>query len=611
MSDLHEKLKHIPKESGVYLFKDKTNKVIYVGKAIILRNRVRSYFQSGRIDDTKTQRLVSKITDFETIVTDSEIEALILEANLIKEYKPRYNVNLKDDKSFPFIRITKEKFPRVFPTRKVVKDGSKYFGPYTDVSSMRSLLKTIKRIFPIRSCNLNLTTQHIDVGKFKVCLNFHIKKCMGPCQGHITEEDYGQIVKNISDFINGRDKVIIEELTRKMQGFAENMQFEKAAGIRDQIKLIKEFHSRQKLVSIEDINRDLITAYSEENDACGVIFKIRNGRVIGRQHYYMNGVEGETLDRILSHFLIRYYQKTDFIPNQIFLPIPLEDRDNIEKWLSEKQGSAVQLVFSQKGDKAKIIKLAFQNAKLLLQELKLQRMKDKDYTPHSVKALQRDLHLEKLPVRIEAFDISNIAGTDAVASMVTFLNGQPHKSDYRIFKIRSKSSPDDFAMMAEAVERRYSRLLNEKKPLPDLILVDGGKGQLSAATTVLNKLDLKKQPIIALAKRLDEVFKPGESDSYNIPRTSSGLKLIQHIRDEAHRFAIGHHRKLRSKRSVYSELDEVPGIGGQRKKNLINHFGSLKKIKSATLEEIAQVKSIPQNIAENIWNYFQSAEDQE
>jgi len=606
MTDLKEKLQNIPRSPGVYLFKDKNKKVIYVGKAVVLRNRVRSYFQGGKIDDPKSKRLKSRIRDLEIIVTDSEIEALILEANLIKEYKPRYNVNLKDDKSFPYIRVTNEKFPRIFPTRKIIKDGSKYFGPYTDVGSMRSLLKTIKRIFPIRSCNLNLTEENIKAGKFKVCLNYHIKKCMGPCEGFIDENEYGQIVKNIIDFINGRDRIVVEELIEKMERHAELMQFERAARIRDQIQAIKDFQYKQKVITPDEIDRDLFVAYAEDNDACGVVFKVRQGRVIGRQHFYLDGVEGETLDRVLSHLLIRFYMHADFVPNEIYLPIPLEDGANIEKWLSGRLNSKVQLVFPQRGEKAKLLKMAFQNAKLLLQELKLQKMKDKDYIPHSVKALQRDLRLTNPPKRIEAFDISNIHGTDATASLVPFVNGQPHKSDYRRFKIRTKSTPDDFAMMAEAIERRYTRQLKENQPLPDLILVDGGKGQLSSATEVLAKLNLQDQPVIALAKRLDEVFIPGVSEAQNIPKTSSGLRLLQQIRDEAHRFAIEYHRKLRGKRSVYSELNEINGIGDQRKKRLIRHFGSIKNLKTASLEDIRTVQGLPENLAEKIWQHFHS-----
>lgn len=604
MTELNDKLTHIPASPGVYLFKDKNKKVIYVGKARMLRNRVRSYFQKGSADDPKTIRLRTKIRDVETIVADSEIEALILEANLIKEYKPRYNVNLKDDKSFPYVRVTHEPFPLIFPTRTIVKDGSKYFGPYTDVGLMRSLLKTIKRIFPIRSCNLNLTRENIDAGKFKVCLDYHIKKCHGPCEGIINEQEYAEIVQNVIDFINGRDRIVIEALTQKMNAAANALQFEKAARLRDQVQAIKDFQYRQKMITPEPIDQDLFVAHAEDDDACGVVFKMRQGRVIGRQHFYFDGVEGESLDRILSHLLIRFYQHADFIPDEIYLPIPLEDGANIEQWLSEKSGMKIKLLFPQRGEKAKLLKMAFHNAKLLLEELKLQKMKDKEYIAHSVKALQRDLHLEMPPLRIEAFDISNIQGSDATASLVTFVNGQPLKKDYRRFKIRSKTTPDDFAMMAETIERRYSRQLKDQQALPDLILVDGGKGQLSAALTSLTKLKLKDQPIIALAKRLDEVFVPGISEAQNIPKTSSGLRLLQKIRDEAHRFAIEYHRKLRGKRAVASELDQIAGIGDKRKKQLLQHFGSVKNLKAATLDEIKQVKKIPEKLAQQLWQHF-------
>ena len=603
---LKEKLKSIPTKPGVYLFKDRKKKVIYVGKAKRLRSRVRSYFQNGSVKDPKHIRLVRRVEDVEIIITDSEIEALILEANLVKEYKPRYNVNLKDDKSFPYIRVTNEKFPRIFPTRKVIKDGSRYFGPYTDVKSMKSLLKTVKRLFPIRSCNLNLTERNIKSKKFKVCLNYHIQKCMGPCEGLIDESEYGEIVKHIINFINGRDSLVIKELQEKMQEASGNLDFEKAGRLRDQINAIQDFQYKQKVVSQEQTDQDLLALSMEENDACGVIFKIREGRIIGRQHYYLNGVEGESMANVVQNFITQYYVKADYIPQHIFVPIRLNDITSIVQLLTQKAGKKVALKTPLRGEKAKLLNMATKNARLLLDELKLQKMKNKDYLPHSVKALQRDLNLKNPPRRIEAFDISNISGTNPTASMVSFLNGQPSKNDYRRFKIRRKSTPDDFAMMSEAFERRYSRVLRENKKLPDLILVDGGKGQLSAAVSVLDKLNIKDQPIIALAKRLDEVFIPNNSDPQNIPRNSSGLRLLQRIRDEAHRFAVEYHRKLRKKSSVYSELDEIEGIGEKRKKQLIRHFASLRNLKNANLDDIRSVQGIPHSIAEKIFNHFHS-----
>jgi len=606
MTSLQEKLEQLPRSPGVYLFKDNKQKIIYVGKASVLRNRVRSYFQSSRNLDPKTRRLVARVYDLETIVTDSEMEALILEANLIKEYKPRYNVNLKDDKSFPYIRVTNEPFPRIFPTRKVVKDGSRYFGPYTDVAKMRDLLKVAKRIFPIRSCNLDLNKKNIASGKFKVCLDFHINRCLGPCEGLISEEDYAEIVQHVVNFINGRDRIVLQNLQKKMERFAENLEFEKAGQVRDQIQNLKRFQYRQKMVTPEDIDRDLFAIYAEENDACAVVFKIREGKIIGRHHHFLTGGEGEPLEKILTHLLIRYYQHADFIPGEIYIPQKISDGKHIEDWLRERGEETVKLIVPARGEKAKLLEMAQHNAKLLLRELKLQKMKEKDFVPHALKALKRDLHLPALPKRIEAFDISNISGTDPVASLVTFVNGQPVKSEYRRFKIRSKSTPDDFAMMSEVIERRYSRLLREKKDLPDLILVDGGKGQLSVAVDVLKKLDLANQPIIALAKRLDEVYLPGDPDPQNIPKTSSALRLLQQIRDESHRFAIEFHRNLRRKRAKYSELDEIPGIGEKRKRQLIRHFGSLKNLKTASIADIKKVEGIPEPLAEKIWEFFNS-----
>lgn len=603
-SALEEKLDNLPVRPGVYLFKDRNKKVIYVGKAKRLRSRVRSYFQNGHNQDAKSMRLVKRIDDLEVIITDSEIEALILEANLIKEYKPKYNVNLKDDKSFPYIRLTNELFPRIFPTRKIIKDGSRYFGPYTDVRSMKSLLKTVKRIFPIRGCNLNLTAASIAAKKYKVCLNYHIHKCLGPCENLIHEDEYAEIIKHIIDFINGRDMIVIKELQENMIQASTRQDFEKAARIRDQLNAIKDFQYKQKVVTPEAIDQDLIALYAEDNDACGVIFKIREGRIIGRQHYYLDGVEGEPMTRILSNFITQYYLGVDFIPQELFIPVMMDDTNEIQAWLSQKAGRSIEIKHPSKGEKANLIKMATKNAHLLLEELKLQKMKSSDYIPHSVKALQRDLSLKNPPRRIEAFDVSNISGTNATASMVSFYNGQPSKKDYKRFKIKSKSTPDDYAMMEETFERRYTRVLREKLPLPDLILVDGGKGQLSSAVSVLNRLNIKDQPIIALAKRLDEIFVPGLSEPQNIPRTSSGLRLLQRIRDEAHRFAVEYHRKLRKKSSVYSELDDLPGIGDRRKQILINHFGSLKNLKNASVDDIRAVKGISPSLAEKIFEHI-------
>lgn len=605
---LQNKIANLPARPGVYQFKDRAGKIIYVGKAKVLRQRVRSYFQESRPLDPKTQRLVARIADCEAIVTDSEMEALILEMNLIKEYKPRYNVNLRDDKSYPYIRVTNERFPRIFPTRKIVNDGSQYFGPYTDVGQMRALLRTVKRIFPIRSCNFNFTPESIARKKYKLCLDYYIKKCDGPCEGLISAEEYGKVVKQVVDFINGRGQKVVQEMHEKMQQFAGHRLYEQAAKMRDRIRFIEEFQYRQKVVADDLKDRDIVAVAMEDEDAAGAVFKVRDGKIIGRQHYYLSGVFQETYETVVAAFAKQYYLKADFIPEEIYLPAEIAEAEAVQAWLSERRGGAVKLVTPKLGEKAKIVEMCAKNAHLLLQELQLQKLKTKLKVPHSVAALQRDLHLAKPPRRIECFDISNIQGADAVAAMVTFEDGRPKKSDYRKFKIRGKQTPDDFAMMAEAVQRRYAGSLAQKMPLPDLILVDGGKGQLHAALGVLQKLELKI-PLAALAKRLDEVFLPGAAEAQNIPRTSSGLKLLQQLRDEAHRFGVSYHRTLRAKRTTTSELNKIPGIGPARRNALLKFYGSVEAIRSASADELTLVKGITPELAQRIWDYFHTVRD--
>ena len=603
--NLADKLANLPTKPGVYLFKNSKGKVIYIGKAKVLRNRVRSYFQSGRVHDPKLDRLVSQIADIETIITDSEVEALILEANLVKEYKPRYNINLKDDKSFPYIRVTNEPFPRIFPTRKIVRDGSRYFGPFTDVKSMRSLLKTIKRIFPVRSCKYKLTDETIAQKKYKLCLDYHIHRCQGPCEGLVSREEYNRMIEHVVDFIQGKGEKVIEDMKKHMNELAAALHFEEAAFLRDQLEKVKMFQQRQKIVDPTFVDRDIIAVASEDGDSCCVVFKVRDGKVIGRQHFYLDGTDDKDESEITSAFVKQYYLKADFIPQEIFLSGSLgEDETAIREWLSQKRGDKVDIQVPKRGDKARLVQMCRKNAALLLEELQLQKMKSEDYLAKSVQALQKELRLPRPPKRIEAFDISNIQGTDAVASMVCFVNGKAYKSEYRKFKIRSKSTPDDFAMMREVVRRRYARQLKEKRPLPDLILVDGGKGQLSAAMDALKSLDITNQPVIALAKRLDEVFVPGISEPQNIRRDSPGLRLLQRIRDEAHRFAITFHRARRKKRTLDSALQAIPGIGPVRRKALVRYFGSLKRIRQASVEDLQKVEGINEKIAHEIWQHF-------
>lgn len=601
---LQQKLDALPRKPGVYQFKDRNGKIIYIGKAKVLRNRVRSYFQRSRIGEPKLQRLVSQVHDLEVIVTDSEMEALILEMNLVKEYKPRYNVNLKDDKSFPYIRVTNELFPRIFPTRKIIRDGSRYFGPYTDVKSMRALLKTIKRIFPVRSCNYDITEEAIAKKKFKVCLDYHIHKCDGPCEGLVSAADYNQIIDQIVDFINGRGKRVVQELHAKMMALAENRQFEQAAKLRDRINFIENFQYKQKVVADDEIDRDVVAVAMEDEDACGVIFKVREGKIVGRQHFYLNGVFGESLPTVVESFIKQYYLKAEFIPAEIFIPVEIAEHTAVENWLAQKAGIPIHLIVPKQGAKARLVAMCNKNARLLLEALQLQKMRARDKPPHAVLALQRDLRLPVPPRRIEGFDISNIQGTDPVASMVCFVDGVPKKSDYRKFKIRSKETPDDFAMMREAVSRRYGGSLSGKLPTPDLILIDGGKGQLNAALQALRQMGRDDIPVIALAKRLDEVFVPGNPDPQNIPRTSSGLKLLQRIRDESHRFAVTFHRSLRKKRTATSALEAIPGIGPARRKALIKFFGSVDAVREASVDDLLLVETINQELARVIWEHF-------
>ncbi|RMI16902.1 MAG: excinuclease ABC subunit C [Calditrichaeota bacterium] len=595
-----EKLAHLPTQPGVYLFKDRQERVIYVGKAKNLRSRVRSYFQDSRSLDTKTRRLVQQICDIETIIVDSEVEALILEANLIKEHRPRYNVFLRDDKSYPYIRITNEPFPQVFVTRRIVQDGSRYLGPYTDVKHLRHIMRTVRKIFPIRSCKYAIDDRVIAAGKIKVCLDYHIKRCQGPCEGLVSQEEYQAMIRQVEQFLKGKTRELIRELQERMEREAEQLHFEEAARLRDQIRMIEEYNFFPQKVTLSDFeDRDVVAFAHEGEDACAVVFRIRDGKVIGRQHFYLDGVADREAPEIVENFIQQFYLKADSVPPQVLLPVELgEDREVLEEWLSQAAGQRVQLVVPRIGEKRKLVELCQKNARFLLEELLLQKLQRSDYVPFNVRELQKHLKLNKPPRRIEGFDISNIQGKDAVASMVCFIDGRPRKQEYRIFKIRSKDTPDDFAMMHEVVFRRYRRVLEENLPLPDLILIDGGKGQLSSAVRALEELNITDQPIIGLAKRLEEVYLPGLSDPLNIPKRSAGLKLLQQVRDEAHRFAISHFRKQHKKSTLKSPLDEVPGIGPARKQHLLKTFGSLKRIREASVDALKEKGKLPASVAE-------------
>lgn len=596
-NNLESKLKNLPLKPGVYQFKDVTGKIIYVGKAKILRNRVRQYFQS-RPQYGKTGMMISKINDFEIISTDTEVEALILEFNLIKELKPRYNVSMKDDKTYPYIVITAEAFPRVFPTRRKRSDGGRYFGPYTDVKTMRFALKSIRDIFMIRSCSLNLTEENINAGKFKVCLDYHIHKCEGPCVGIVLQTYYNEMINQVAKLLNGKTATLENELRDKMKELSENMMFEQAAKLRDKIDALQVYNSKQKMVDEEIIDRDVFAVEQEDNDACGMVLKIRDGRVIGKSHYYFTNVLDKPKEEILENLVTNYYSKAEFVPEEIFFQTETENIEAIKMWLTEKRDAKVEILVPKIGEKVKLIRMVSANAKLMVEELKLAKMK-REFVAPSLDSLKRDLKLNRIPRRIECFDISHIQGTDTVASMVVFQDAKPKKSDYRKYKIQSVTNesgePDDFLSMREVIHRRYRRLTEEGSEMPDLIVIDGGKGQLSSAVKVLTDMgiqianlngvseaEFKTAPnIIGLAKKLEEVFVPNDSDPQTIPKTSSGLTLLQRVRDEAHRFAVEFHRSLRDKRTLTSELNGIKGIGETTTKKLLKRYGSFQGVKEA------------------------------
>ena len=616
---LEEKIESLPKEPGVYQFKNGAGRVIYVGKAKVLRNRVRSYFQNFRrgVGDGKFRALVSKIADVELILTDSDVEALILENTLIKKLKPRYNVNLKDDKSYPYVVITNEPYPRVFATRRKIRDGSKYYGPYTEAGYLRYLLKTLRDIFPIRTCDYYIDENLILRGKVKVCLEYHIKKCEGPCEGLVTQEHYRAMIDKVRKLLSGRTRDVERELKSDIQRLSEEMRFEEAAKVRDQLAVLSEYASKQKVVTEEDIDRDIFALAHEDDDACGIVFKVRDGKLIGKQHFFFSNIEGKADTEILSALLEQYYSSAEYIPEEILLPSELEDEDTLQSWLGRRARELSvdevagamkppKIVQPKIGEKAKLMEMVRSNAKFLLGEIKLQKMKEADHIPHVLKAIERDLHLSKPPRRIECFDNSHLQGTEYVSSMVVFVDGKPKKSDYRKYKIRTVEGNDDFAAMREVVRRRYSRALNEKTELPDLILIDGGKGQLSSAYEVMQELELTSIPIFGIAKRLEELFTVSSIDPIVLPRSSSSLRLLQHVRDEAHRFAITFHRQLREKRTTQTELTEIPGVGKKTAIKLLERFGSVEGVKSASEPEL--VTAVGLKAMKAVVNYFKDKE---
>ena len=594
-----DRLKQIPKKPGVYFFKDTSSHILYIGKAKELRTRVRSYFQKNRHQSAKNISMIKKIRDVDWIVVSSEVEALLTEANLIKKYQPFYNVNLRDDKSFPYIRITKEPYPRVFITRTIVKDGSRYFGPYTDVIYLRRTLKAIRAIFPIRSCDFFIDDDVIEKKKISLCLDYHIKKCEGPCEGMVSEQIYGEMISNVTKFLNGRTNDIENSITEKMNNASHDLRFEDAGVFRDQLTAIKDFRERQRKVSADFKDRDIFALATDEDYGIAVVVRIRNGRINSREKLSLRNLDSSE-ESIFETILTRFYLESDFIPNEIVLPKEPTNSDQLIAFLKQKRKGSVKFKYAERGEKAKELRLAYQNAKLLLGEWKLNRMKRKDFVPKMVEQLKEDLQLKSSPRKIEAFHISHLGGTNTVASMVSFFDGKPKKNEYRKYNIKTVEGIDDFASIREVVFRRYSRVKKEGLGFPDLILIDGGKGQLSMAVSALRELGLEYITVIGIAKRLEEVFVPGHSDPQNIPKSSSGLILLRRIRDEAHRFAINFQRTKRKKTSLKSVFDDIVGMGPSRVKKIMKDFNGIDEIASLDPQDIKEKSGIPISIAKEV-----------
>ncbi len=603
---LSEKVANLPTSPGVYIYRDSSGTELYVGKAKRLRNRVRSYFQESRPADGRIKTMVSKIDDIEVFVTDSEAEALILENNLIKRYQPRYNIMYRDDKSYPYICITDEPKPRVFPTRTVLKDGSKYFGPYDRVGAMRRMLESIRKAFGLCTCAVSQKT--IDktrgVPNWHSCFDDYLENCSGDWD----DEAYQTTIKKVERMLNGKTDQLMRELKEEMQIASDALAFEEAAQLRDSLEAVEHYSQRMKMVVSQKVDRDVfaILKDAEIGEACGVLFKVREGKMIGKFHRFLKNIDGLKMGEMLQSFVVDYYtgQYQAAIPDEVYLSREIPNSEPLEQYLQQERGKIVPFHVPQIGEKKQLIKMAEANARLHLNERALEKEKaERNRIPHAVKELKEHLKLDRLPRRIECFDNSNLQGSDPVASMVSFVDAKPRKSEYKRFNIKTVVGSDDFASMKEILTRRYSRVMKEGSHIPDLIIVDGGKGQLSSAVEALKEIDFYGEcDIIGLAKRLEEVFLPGMSDPIMIPKKSSALKLLQQARDEAHRFAINFHRQKRSNRTVKTELLEISGIGEKTAQKLLKEFGSVKNIKSKSEDELEVI--VGRKTAENIFNYF-------
>ncbi len=612
--DFEEELKKLPARPGVYLMHDAKDEIIYVGKAISLKNRVRQYFQSSRNKGVKIEQMVTHIARFEYIVTDSELEALVLECNLIKEHRPKYNTMLKDDKSYPFIQMTvEEDFPRILFARRMKKDKSRYFGPYTSAGAVKDAIELIRRIYHLRACNRKLPQ---DMGKDRPCLYYHIHQCDAPCQGNVSKEAYQQGVKGALEFLGGRYQEVIQELQEKMQQASEELRFEDAMEYRDLIQSIKKIGERQKITGHSGEDNDVIAMAMDGEDAIVQVFFIRGGRLIGRDHFYLKVAAGDTRSQVMTSFLKQFYAGTPFIPRELILQEEVEDEQIIASWLTSRRGQKVNIRVPKKGVKEKMVEMAAQNASLILSQDKEKIKREEGRTIGAVKEVAGWLRLDSI-VRMEAYDISNISGFQSVGSMVVYERGKPKKSDYRKFKIQSVQGPNDYASMEEVLTRRFTHDSSGKEfdsfsRYPDLIMMDGGKGQVNVALAVLEKLNLTI-PVCGMVKDDRHQTRGLYYNDEEIPIdiSSEGFRLITRIQDEAHRFAIEYHRSLRSKGQVHSVLDDIPGIGPARRKALMKQYKSLDSIRQASREELSRVPSMNERAAAQVYEFFHSSDKEE
>lgn len=609
--NIQEELKKLPGKPGVYLMHDEKDAIIYVGKAISLKNRVRQYFRSSRNRGAKIEQMVTHISRFEYIVTDSELEALVLECNLIKEHRPKYNTMLMDDKTYPFIKVTvNEPFPRVMMARRMKKDKAKYFGPYTSAGAVKDTIELIRKLYHIRSCNRSLPK---DIGKERPCLNYHIHQCYAPCQGYISREEYRKSIDEVVRFLNGNYDPILKELEEKMLDASENLEFEKAIEYRELLASVQKIAQKQKITDTAGDDRDIIAMASEGEDAVVQVFFIRGGRLIGRDHFYLKIAENDTKSEILSSFIKQFYAGTPYIPAELMLPEEIEDQEIIEEWLTTRREHKVRLRIPKKGTKEKLVELAQKNAQMVLKNDKERLKREEGRTIGAVKELEKILGLTGI-IRMEAYDISNTNGFDSVGSMVVYEHGKPKRNDYRKFKIKSVQGPDDYASMNEVLTRRFEHGLRERQDesetggfqaFPDLIMMDGGRGQVNIALEVLEKLNLHI-PVCGMVKDDNHRTRGLYFNNVELPidRNSECFRLITRIQDEAHRFAITFHRQLRSKGQVHSILDDIPGVGPARRKDLMRSFENIEAIRNATVDDLKELPSMNEKSAQEVYKFF-------